>query len=285
MKRTGYAIIETNNQREYLLPNDTKKPIYGSEVFVGNLPHNVFEDEIVPIFGRIGNIYKIRLVMDKNGLNEGFCFVTFYVPHHADRAIVNLNGFEIKPRQYITVYRSYENCRLYINGIPRDKTERDVRETLQSHVEGVENVVLFMDRFDETMNRGFAFVDFTTRSLAIKALNHLSPKPITLWGTPIYINWANRDQIVDPLIMLRVKRIYIRNLSMKLTAGELTAFLGRFVRPDCITKICKVYDYAFVHFVTRRAAEICFEAIFDKKINGMMIDVCWAKPVEYKNSE
>ena len=50
-------------------------PSRGCEVFVGKIPRDLFEDEIFPVFERIGPIYELRLMMDFDGRNRGFCFV------------------------------------------------------------------------------------------------------------------------------------------------------------------------------------------------------------------
>ena len=52
-------------------------PSRGCEVFVGKIPRDLFEDEIFPVFEKIGPIYELRLMMDFDGRNRGFCFVMF----------------------------------------------------------------------------------------------------------------------------------------------------------------------------------------------------------------
>ena len=66
MSERGRNIMQENGQRRYCPPNDWEglPPLKGSEVFIGHLPRNVFEDELVPLFERIGPIYQLRLMMD-----------------------------------------------------------------------------------------------------------------------------------------------------------------------------------------------------------------------------
>ena len=50
------------------------------KVFVGRIPRDVFEDELVPLFEVIGPIYEMRLMMTFGGENRGFCFVNYTKP-------------------------------------------------------------------------------------------------------------------------------------------------------------------------------------------------------------
>ena len=66
MKRTGCDIMQENGQRKFGPPPHWSgpPPPKGCEVFVGHLPRNVFEDELVPLFESIGPLYQLRLMMD-----------------------------------------------------------------------------------------------------------------------------------------------------------------------------------------------------------------------------
>ena len=73
MERTGCGIVQVNGQRHYGPPSDWtgSPPPRGSEVFVGKIPRDCFEDELVPIFERVGYIYEMRLMMEYTGQNRG----------------------------------------------------------------------------------------------------------------------------------------------------------------------------------------------------------------------
>lgn len=66
MRETGCNILQENGQRKFGPPPDWQgpPPPKGCEIFVGHLPRTVFEDELVPLFSRIGMIYQLRLMMD-----------------------------------------------------------------------------------------------------------------------------------------------------------------------------------------------------------------------------
>ena len=48
------------------------------QVFVGKIPKDVFEDELIPLIEQCGRIWDMRLMMDPmTGFNRGYCFVTY----------------------------------------------------------------------------------------------------------------------------------------------------------------------------------------------------------------
>ena len=65
-KKTGYSLMQTNGQRKCGPPPDWigPPPSKGSEVFIGKIPRNCYENELFPLFARIGKIYELRLMMD-----------------------------------------------------------------------------------------------------------------------------------------------------------------------------------------------------------------------------
>lgn len=55
-----------------------KQTFFLFQVFVGKIPKDLFEDELIPLFEKCGRIWDLRLMMDPlTGLNRGYCFVTF----------------------------------------------------------------------------------------------------------------------------------------------------------------------------------------------------------------
>ena len=49
--------------------------IFNLQIFVGKIPRDLFEDELVPLFEKAGPIWDLRLMMDPlTGLNRGYAF-------------------------------------------------------------------------------------------------------------------------------------------------------------------------------------------------------------------
>lgn len=63
------------------------------QIFVGKIPRDLFEDELVPLFERAGPIWDLRLMMDPlSGLNRGYAFVTFCTKEAAQQAVKLVGG-------------------------------------------------------------------------------------------------------------------------------------------------------------------------------------------------
>ena len=146
MQLTGYETIQENGQRKIGGPPPNwygPPPPKGCEVFVGKLPRNAFEKELFQIFSTIGTIYELRLMMDFSGANRGFAFVTYTAFEDASRAIELLNNYELRPRHHIGVVKSIDNCRLFVGGIPKLKTQEEIRAELERLTEGVAKVIVY----------------------------------------------------------------------------------------------------------------------------------------------
>jgi RNA recognition motif-containing protein len=130
MENTGYSMLQINGQRLYGGPPPKWKgppPPKESEIFVGKIPRDCFEDELVPVFETVGKIYELRLMMDFSGSNRGFAFIMYPSPEIADLAVAKLNNYEIRENRRLGVVKSVNNCKLYIWGLPSDKSEQDIR--------------------------------------------------------------------------------------------------------------------------------------------------------------
>ena len=64
------------------------------QIFVGKIPRDLFEDELVPLFEKAGPIWDLRLMMDPlTGLNRGYAFVTFCTKEAAQEAVKLVSFF------------------------------------------------------------------------------------------------------------------------------------------------------------------------------------------------
>lgn len=205
-KRTGYSLMQTNGQRKYGPPPHWKgpPPPKGSEVFVGKLPRDMYEDELVPVFEQVGTIYELRLMMDFSGSNRGFGFVQFTNPCEADRAVKKLNNYEVRPDRHIGVVKSVDNCRLFVGGLPKNKSKQDIADELKKYVEGITDVILYSSVVDKTKSRGFAFVEFQNHRAAAMARRKLIPERVQLWGYELQVDWAVPEHDVDEETMSKV---------------------------------------------------------------------------------
>jgi cleavage stimulation factor subunit 2 len=69
-------------------------------VFVGNIPYDATEEELIDIFKEVGPVLSFRLVFDRDtGKPKGFGFCEYRDSVTAMSAIRNLNGYEMHGRQ------------------------------------------------------------------------------------------------------------------------------------------------------------------------------------------
>lgn len=139
-QKNGQRILRSASLRENPLPPGPK-----CEIFVAKVPKDIYEDVIYPIFSRVGKIYEIRLMMSFSGLNRGYCFIMYDSPRAAQRAIKELDQFEICPGHPIGVVKSINHCRLRLEGFSKNIDTLTLVEVSQgfSSINRVENDLFF----------------------------------------------------------------------------------------------------------------------------------------------
>ncbi|TRY66249.1 hypothetical protein DNTS_006733 [Danionella cerebrum] len=281
MEQSGYGMVQENGQRKYGPPPGWQgpSPPRGCEIFVGKIPRDVYEDELVPVFETVGRIYEMRLMMDFDGKNRGYAFVMYTQKHEAKRAVRELNNFEIRPGRLLGVCCSVDNCRLFIGGIPKTKKREEILEEVSKVTEGVLDVIVYASAADKMKNRGFAFVEYESHRAAAMARRKLMPGRIQLWGHQIAVDWAEPEIDVDEDVMETVKILYVRNLMIETSEETLRQTFGQF-NPGCVERVKKIRDYAFVHFASREDAVVAMDNLSGTEIEGSRIEVTLAKPVD-----
>eukprot|EP00794_Sanderia_malayensis_P017018 gene17018-18732_t len=279
MDSTGYPITQNNGQRRYGPPLKYvgPTPTRGSEVFVGKLPRDCFEDELVPVFETVGKIYEMRLMMDFNGQNRGYAFVVFFTKRDAQKAVRTLNNHEIRKGRLIGVCQSVDNCRLFVGGIPKKVKRDEILDEISKVTDHVRNVIVYPSANDKTKNRGFAFVEFESHRAAAMARRKLMSGRIQLWGHPIAVDWAEPEQDVDEEIMEQVKVLYVRNLHLSTTEETIEQIFKQF---SDVERVKKIKDYCFVHFTTKEGARTALGAMQGETIDDAEVEVTLAKPVD-----
>ncbi|KAK0142600.1 APOBEC1 complementation factor [Merluccius polli] len=282
IQRTGYQLLQENGQRRYGGPPpgwEGPPPERGSEIFVGKLPRDLFEDELVPLCEKFGKVYEVRMMMDFNGNNRGYAFVTFTTKQEAKTAMKQLNNYEIRNGRLLGVCASVDNCRLFVGGIPKTKKREEILTEMKKVTDGVMEVIVYPSAADKTKNRGFAFVEYESHRAAAMARRKLLPGRIQLWGHAIAVDWAEPEVEVDEDTMATVKILYIRNLMLQ-TAEETIEKEFNSIKPGSVERVKKIRDYAFVHFTLREDAITAMNALNGKVIDGSPIEVTLAKPVD-----
>lgn len=124
-------------------------------IFVGGLPYDLSEGDIICIFSQYGEIVNINLIRSKDtGKSKGFCFLCYEDQRSTVLAVDNFNGIKVMNRtirvDHVADYKvpkehkntEVETKKLYSEGcapkliIPRvPSPPRDFRETIADQIE------------------------------------------------------------------------------------------------------------------------------------------------------
>ncbi len=68
-------------------------------IYVGNLPYSVTEDDLRTMFGEFGEVSSVNIINDQyTGQSKGFGFVEMSNQQEAEEAISNLNDSSVQGR-------------------------------------------------------------------------------------------------------------------------------------------------------------------------------------------
>ncbi|XP_026672056.1 heterogeneous nuclear ribonucleoprotein Q isoform X5 [Ceratina calcarata] len=286
LERTGYPLDVTTGQRKYGGPPpnwEGPTPGTGCEVFCGKIPKDMYEDELIPLFEKCGKIWDLRLMMDPMaGCNRGYAFITFTNREAAQQAVRELNNYEIRKGKKIGVTVSYNNHRLFVGNIPKNRDRDDLFEEFTKHAPGLTEVIIYSSPDDKKKNRGFCFLEYESHKAASLAKRRLSTGRIKVWGCDIIVDWADPQEEPDEQTMSKVRVLYVKNLTQDCSEEKLKESFEQFGN---VERVKKIKDYAFVHFEERDNAVKAMNELNGKEIGGSHIEVSLAKPPSDKKKK
>lgn len=219
VRALGYTVEQVNGCRvmTLILNSTISQPERGCEIFITNIPEDVAEDEVFPLFSSVGTIYELRFMVSFSGASKGFCYVQYLTPELCSIAIKTLNGYEIRPDTYLTVKKSRDNCRLFFGKIPKEIPRETVESEFKQLLERYQciKIFIYVDPDNKLKNRGFIFAEFKTHrdtALARRAL----ARRLFLWGSCITVDWASHEVEVDESLLPLVSR-FLHILSNSIT--------------------------------------------------------------------
>ncbi|XP_014228816.1 probable RNA-binding protein 46 [Trichogramma pretiosum] len=285
MTKTDYELVQENGQRRLTAPEltaEVRERIKGAEIFLGRLPRDCYEDELMPILEKAGRLLELRLMLDFSGQTRGYAFALYPDARTARRACSMLDGYKIRPNHPIGVVKSVDNCRLFFGGVPKNKTKEEFMEELSKLMEGIVDIYLYPNAQDRSLNRGFIFVEFKDHRSAAMARRKLIPGRVLLWDHEVAVDWADPEpgEPVDEDIMENVTALFVRNLSMDLPQQKIRDIFQKATNIP-ILKLKKINHFAFVHYETRDAAERAMRIL---NLPGGVAEmeqweINWAKPI------
>jgi len=286
LDRTGYTLDVTTGQRKYGGPPPDwtgSPPGNGCEVFVGKIPKDMYEDELIPQFEKCGKIWDLRLMMDPmTGQNRGYAFITYCTRAEAQEAVRRLDNNEIKKGKTLKVNISVPNLRLFVGNIPKSKGKQEIFEEFSKLTAGLTEVIIYSSPDDKKKNRGFCFLEYDSHKAASLAKRRLGTGRIKVWGCDIIVDWADPQEEPDQQTMSKVKVLYVRNLTGEVSEEKLKESFESFGK---VERVKKIKDYAFVHFDERDDAVRAMEDLNGADMGGSSIEVSLAKPPSDKKKK
>ena len=178
-----------------------------TQVFVGKVPRDCFEDEIIPVLEECGQIYDFRLMMDPmSGLNRGYAFCTYVTKEGAQEAVKKLDNKEIRPGKRLGVCISVANNRLFVGSIPKTKSKQEILEEFGKVTTGLRDVIVYFSADHKGKNRGFAFLEYESHQAASLARRRLASGRIKVWGNIVVtVDWAETQDEPDSDVMSKVR--------------------------------------------------------------------------------
>ncbi|CAN4125980.1 unnamed protein product [Withania somnifera] len=218
------------------------------EIFVGGLDKDAVEDDLRKIFSQVGEVTEVRLLMNpQTKKNKGFAFLRFATVEQAKRACIELKNPVVNGKT-CGVSPSKDSDTLFLGNICKSWTKEALKEKLKHYgIDNVEDLTLVEDTNNEGMNRGFAFLEFSSRS-----------KRDIVFGVdrPAKVSFA--DSFIDPgdEIMAQDRVRDLLKQYGKIEKIELARNMPS----------AKRMDYGFVSFDTHEAAVICVKSINNEEL-------------------
>ncbi|XP_069725772.1 dead end protein homolog 1 isoform X2 [Phaenicophaeus curvirostris] len=193
-KETGVELVQINGQRRYGGPPPGwvgAPPPAGTEVFIGKLPQDVYENVLIPLFQRVGKLYEFRLMMTFSGLNRGFAYAKYSNRRSAKEAIAVFNNFQVREGCAIVVCKSTEKCELSVDGLAESLSQQELEAVLQRVTSDVLSVTLHASPCQRRAQ--LAVLKYGSHQAAAMAKKALMEGNTRLRGMQVKVDWLNPD--------------------------------------------------------------------------------------------
>ncbi|GAB2270798.1 hypothetical protein Dimus_005665 [Dionaea muscipula] len=238
------------------------------EVFVGGLDKDATEEDLRKVFSTVGEIVEVRLMMNnQTKKNKGFAFLRFATIEQAKRAVTELKNPVVNGKQ-CGVSPSQDSDTLFLGNICKTWTKEALEKKLKHYgIENIEDFTLVEDGNNPGTNRGFAFLEFSSRSDAMDAFKRLQRRDVVFGvDRPAKVSFA--DSFIDPgdEIMSQVKTVFVDGLPASWDEDRVRDVLKKYGRIEKIELArnmpsAKRKDFGFVTFDAHDAAVTCAKSI------------------------
>ncbi|PSN56068.1 hypothetical protein C0J52_05876 [Blattella germanica] len=108
---TGYVFIQQRGQRLTRIPLNIEVSQLPDAytLYFYDIPGDCFEDELVPFFQIVGDVYELILLINPSGFNSGCGYVKYPTPQSAEAAVQLLNNFEFRTGLKMSIVKCNPN--------------------------------------------------------------------------------------------------------------------------------------------------------------------------------
>ncbi|XP_073677062.1 dead end protein 1 [Garra rufa] len=191
-QNSSITLKQVNGQRKYGGPPpgwQGPPPGPGCEVFITQIPRDVYEDQLIPLFQSVGTIYEFRLMMNFSGQNRGFAYAKYGDPITASTAVMSLHHYRLPEGGSLTVRKSTEKRQLRLGDLPTTINQVELLTVLRMLSDGVEDVLLKMA--GSKGREAVALVNYSSHYAASMAKKVLVQAFKKQYGIAINVKWAS----------------------------------------------------------------------------------------------
>eukprot|EP00076_Gallus_gallus_P030575 XP_015155155.1 ELAV-like protein 1 isoform X2 [Gallus gallus] len=181
-----------SNGYEDHMAEDCRDDIGRTNLIVNYLPQNMTQDELRSLFSSIGEVESAKLIRDKvAGHSLGYGFVNYVTAKDAERAINTLNGLRLQSK---TIKVSYarpsseviKDANLYISGLPRSMTQKDVEDMFSRFGRIINSRVLVDQTTGSSEPITVKFAANPNQNKNVALLSQLCHSPARRFGGPVH---------------------------------------------------------------------------------------------------
>uniref|UniRef100_A0A4X2KCZ7 ELAV-like protein n=1 Tax=Vombatus ursinus TaxID=29139 RepID=A0A4X2KCZ7_VOMUR len=209
---TGSLSTSSNNPNE---TNGTAESTKGTltasckpktNLIVNYLPQSMTQEEFRSLFASVGKIRSYRLMRDKmTGQSLGYGFINYVDPRDAEKAVCLLNRHQCPPKTIKVAYcrphsSSIQDANLYISGLPKDMTEKELEQLFSPFGHIVASRIL-RDRVSGA-SWGVGFIRFNMKSEAEEAIKALNGQKPCSMVEPLTVKFAHHQTQKTPQSLL-----------------------------------------------------------------------------------